>query len=400
MSQPVFVNAFQVRSRFLVFGAINQGPVGFIRLASSQSQVATASNLVGYEMRVVTVTDQYASAQTINTAMGVKLGLSTPDAPTQLTLDTTDPTKIIASWGAPNFDGGFPIDDYEVRSNGQVICANIQVRMCEISPLTQSTLYRIEVRARNAAGMGAVASAQHTTPTPPAVTLNSGTELLVRLPAMQSFIPKLARPGQIVGVGGTKLNAINELRLGGVKIDFTAVSATELRFRVPLDTKPGTYNIEHYSEFGKVTVIDALTVVAAPATESPVTESPVTESPVTESPVTESPEPGDTDSPEVPGDSGSGSNGSGSNGSGSSGGNSGGSSSGGNSSGGTDSGASESPDSEVDNGESESESTDSEVALPDTEEREPISLLWILLISLVIAGVSYWLLARKQSKRS
>jgi hypothetical protein len=398
VSQPVFVNAFQVRSRVLVFGAINQGPVGFIRLASSQSQVATASNLIGYEMRVVTVTDQYASAQTINTAMGVKLGLSTPDAPTQLTLDTTDPTKIIASWGAPNFDGGFPIEDYEVRSNGQVICANIQVRMCEISPLTQSTLYRIEVRARSGAGLGAAASAQHTTPTPPAVTLNSGTELLVRLPAMQNFIPKLARPGQIVEVGGTKLNAINELRLGGVKIDFTAVSATELRFRVPLDTKPGTYNIEHYSEFGKVTVIDALTVVLAPATESPMTESPVTESPVTESP-----EPGDTDSPEVPGDSGSGSSGSGgsgSNGSGSTGGSSGGSSSGGNSPGGSDSGASESPDSEVDNGGSSPEPTDSEIALPDAEERQPISLLWILLLALVIAGASYWLLARRQSERS
>jgi hypothetical protein len=330
--------------------------------------------------------------------MGVKLGLSTPDAPTQLTLDTTDPTKIIASWGAPNFDGGFPIEDYEVRSNGQVICANIQVRMCEISPLTQSTLYRIEVRARSGAGLGAAASAQHTTPTPPAVTLNSGTELLVRLPAMQNFIPKLARPGQIVEVGGTKLNAINELRLGGVKIDFTAVSATELRFRVPLDTKPGTYNIEHYSEFGKVTVIDALTVVLAPATESPMTESPVTESPVTESP-----EPGDTDSPEVPGDSGSGSSGSGgsgSNGSGSTGGSSGGSSSGGNSPGGSDSGASESPDSEVDNGGSSPEPTDSEIARPDAEERQPISLLWILLLALVIAGASYWLLARRQSERS
>ena len=394
--QPVFVNTFQVRSRVVVFGAVNQGPMGFVRLASSQSQVATASNLVGYEIRVVTVTDEHSTSQTINTAMGVKLGLSTPEAPTQLTLDTTDPTKIIASWGAPNFDGGFPIDDYEVRANGQVICANIQVRMCEIAPLTESTLYKIEVRARSAAGFGAVASAQHTTPTPAAVSLNSGTELLVRLPAMQNFIPKLARPGQVVEVGGTKLNAITELRLGGVKVDFTAVSTTELRFRVPLETKPGTYNIEHFSEFGKVTVIDAITVIDGAVTESPVTESPATDSPNTDDP-TNSPETGETDSPVVPGDNtdGSGNGGSGSTGNDTDGTDSSGSQSGGS----TDGGSSGSDSDSESDGESgqPGETTDSEVALPEGK-REPVSILWWLLLAMLIAGGSLWLLSRKPAR--
>ncbi|BDQ00819.1 LamG-like jellyroll fold domain-containing protein [Aquiluna sp. KACHI24] len=397
--QPVFVNAFQVRSRVVVFGAVNQGPMGFIRLASSQSQVATASNLVGYEIRVVTVTDEHSTSQTINTAMGVKLGLSTPEAPTQLTLDTTDPTKIIASWGAPNFDGGFPIDDYEVRANGQVICANIQIRMCEISPLTDSTLYRIEVRARSAAGFGAIASAQHTTPTPPAVSLNSGTELLVRLPAMQNFIPKLVRPGQVVEVGGTKLNAINELRLGGVKVDFTAVSATELRFRVPLGTQPGTYNIEHFSEFGKVTVIDAITVITGSLTESPITESPSTDSPDTDQ--TESPETGNTESPEVPNDgNGSSDNGSSNGGSDSSdSGNNRPEDSGNDSGSGSDNPGGDSADGDGSEPEVEpGDETQSEVALP-AGRAEPTLMLWWLLIALLIAGASLWLLSRNRGDR-
>jgi hypothetical protein len=143
--------------------------MGFVSLASVQQNAATESATIGYTMKVVTITDTYSSSQTINTANGVKIGLSAPAAPTQLSLDTQDPSRIIVSWGAPTSDGGFAIEDYDVQVNGQTICANIQARMCEVGTLSPSVTYNVSVMARNALGLGEAAVASHTTPAPPVV---------------------------------------------------------------------------------------------------------------------------------------------------------------------------------------------------------------------------------------
>ncbi|NBU22639.1 MAG: hypothetical protein EBS38_01835 [Actinobacteria bacterium] len=263
-TQPVFVSAFQTRPRVVVFGAVNQGPLGFIRLASSQSQ-AVASSQTGYEIRVVTITDEHSTSQTINTAMGVKLGLGAPSAPTQLTLDTTDPTKIIASWGAPDFDGGYPVLDYELRSNGQVICANITTRMCEISPLLQSTTYRIEVRARNSIGFGTAASSQHTTPTPPRpVLLGGGSELVIKTPAITSYSTRvIPLQGATVRVEGVRLRGVDAMLLNGKAISFSFITDSQLMIELPANPA-GTYDLLMLGTNGRVTIVDAFTYAPEP----------------------------------------------------------------------------------------------------------------------------------------
>jgi hypothetical protein len=160
---------YRTTSKVFVFGTVQHRPMGFVSLASAQQNAATESATVGYTMKVVTITDTYSSSQTINTANGVKVGLSEPAAPTQLSLDTQDESKIIVSWGAPTSDGGFAIEDYDVQVNGQTICANIQVRMCEVGTLSPSVTYNVSVKARNALGLGEAAVASHTTPAPPVV---------------------------------------------------------------------------------------------------------------------------------------------------------------------------------------------------------------------------------------
>jgi hypothetical protein len=258
--QPVFVSAFNVRSRVVIFGAVNQGPLGFIRLASSQSQIV-ASSQTAYQVRVVTITDEHSTSQTINTATGEKFGLGAPEAPTQLTIDSTDPTKLIASWGAPGFDGGLPVIDYEVRSNGQVICANITARMCEISPLEVSTTYRIEVRARNSIGFGVTASAQHTTPTPPPPQLLGGAELASKTPVFTSYSQRvLPLKGATVRVEGTRLRMIESISVAGRSVTFSFVSNSELTLELPA-LPEGTYDLVLLGEHGRLVIVDAFTFV-------------------------------------------------------------------------------------------------------------------------------------------
>jgi hypothetical protein len=165
---------FQPTGGVYIFGAQTQGRMGFFSLASS-STPSTESAQVSYTMKVVTITDAFSSSQTINTANGVKIGLGAPEAPTSLTLDTSDVSKIVVKWSAPASDGGFAVLDYDLSSNGQVICANIQLMVCEISPLTAGTTYNIEVKARNAIGLGAPAQAIHTTaPAPIVLSTDTG----------------------------------------------------------------------------------------------------------------------------------------------------------------------------------------------------------------------------------
>jgi uncharacterized membrane protein YgcG len=258
-------------SRFFVFGSQPHRPVGFISLASIQSP-STASATAGYSMRVVTITDVHSSSRIVNTANGVKLGLTTPGAPTQLTLDTNDPTKIVVSWGAPQSDGGFAVLNYDVILNGdRVICPGFTTMVCEITGLTQSTTYNIEVKARNALGLGEAAAASHTTPAPPVITTQGQNEQLQlalgQIPRLNIFTPSLARPGAVVRVTGERLDRIASLSLEGAGLEYVIYGPTSIAFKVPVDTLPGRYSIIHTSSFGQVTVMDAITVLGSPVDE-------------------------------------------------------------------------------------------------------------------------------------
>jgi hypothetical protein len=223
-------------------------------------------------MRVVTITDVHSSSRIVNTANGVKLGMTTPGAPTQLTLDTTDPTKIVVSWGAPQSDGGFAVLDYDVILNGdRVICPGFTTMVCEITGLTQSTTYNIEVKARNALGLGEAAAASHTTPAPPVITTQGQNEQLQlalgQIPRLNIFTPSLARPGAVVRVTGERLDRIASLSLEGAGLEYVIYGPTSMAFKVPVDTLPGRYSIIHTSSFGQVTVMDAITVIGTAVEE-------------------------------------------------------------------------------------------------------------------------------------
>jgi hypothetical protein len=292
--QPLYMP----NSRIHVFGAVRTAPVGFFTLASI-SQPNTESASVGYNLRVVTITDTRSVSQEINTANGIKLGLSTPSAPTQLNLDTSNPDKITITWAAPNSDGGFPLESYQVKSNGRVICVDLQARVCELNPLDPSTVYDIEVQAKNALGFGAAAQSSHTTPEPPVQlsSLQSGAAAaLIRIPEMNSFTPRLVRPGSVVSITGTKLNTIRSLALDELGVDFLLISETQMRFRVPESIQPGTYDVVHTSEYGKVTVLDAILVAGDPVNEElePVAPKPKPgDATATPTPSPQQPAPGD-----------------------------------------------------------------------------------------------------------
>jgi len=315
--------AMNLTNRLFVFGSNPTRPAGFISLASIQNQ-PTISATAEYSIKVVTITDSYTESLPVNTANGLKLGLSTPAAPTQLGLDTSDPSKITVAWSPPLSDGGFEILDYQVVLNGErVICNNLSSLTCVISPLQDSTTYNISVVARNALGLGEAAVASHTTPTPPPPPIvetpaagGSGGFLPpmsdaaagARVPQFDSFTPSVVRPGQVVVVAGTKLDTVTRVMLGGVEVNFVLISNNELHFVVPTTLKPGLYSVERYTDFGRYINRDAITVVGdpvsesivapIPATQSPTTSVPVTPGPVTPGPVTPGPS---TQSPVTPG---------------------------------------------------------------------------------------------------
>jgi hypothetical protein len=190
----VVASYYRTTSNVFVFGTMQHRPMGFVSLASVQQNAATTSATVGYTMKVVTITDTYSSSQTINTANGVKVGLSAPAAPTQLSLDTQDPSKIIVSWGAPTSDGGFAIEDYDVEVNGQTICANIQVRVCEVGTLSPSVTYNVSVKARNALGLGEAAVASYTTPAPPPVAVSVTLDPVTTSPTLSPTVSPTISP--------------------------------------------------------------------------------------------------------------------------------------------------------------------------------------------------------------
>lgn len=436
--------AMNLTNRLFVFGSNPTRPAGFISLASVQNQ-STISATAEYSIKVVTITDTYTESMPVNTANGLKIGLSTPAAPTQLGLDTSDPSKMTVAWSPPLSDGGFPILDYQVVLNGErIICNNLPSRTCVISPLADSTTYNIQVMARNALGVGAAAVASHTTPTPPpppvVETTGGGSGGFLppisdasgaRVPQFNTFTPSVVRPGQVVVVDGNKLDTITRVMLGGVDVNFVLISNTELHFVVPTTTKPGLYSVERFTDFGRYINRNAITVMGdpvsesivvpnpvtqspttsvpvtpGPSTQSPVTPGPSTQSPVTPGPSTQSPvtpgpvTPGpSTQSPVTPGEEGeapgTGEPGSGQAGSGSEGeaGSGSSTSSPGESDGSTGPGQTDGAEQVPPGGEGK---TDSENVAIGENESEPVNpLIWIFLIAMLLAAGSYFALRRK-----
>jgi len=103
----------------------------------------------------------------------------------------------------------------------------------------------------------------------------------MRLPSMTTFVPKIVQPGAVVMVTGEKLDRIKSIKIGSVTVEFVLYGPNRLAFKVPMNTVAGVYSVEHFSDFGRVVVQDALTVAGSTVNEDlPVTEPNKTESPV------------------------------------------------------------------------------------------------------------------------
>ncbi len=83
-------------------------------------------------------------------------------------------------------------------------------------------------------------------------------------------------------VKGNKLDRIGSLSILGKSIAIESQSRNELTFTY-IPTTVGVFAVDFFSDFGKLTALDAITVNApAPAVVSPVTESPITPEPTVE----------------------------------------------------------------------------------------------------------------------
>lgn len=93
---------------------------------------------------------------------------------------------------------------------------------------------------------------------------------------LRELLPKSSNSVRIL-VKGNKLELITGIAILGRELSITSQSRNELTFEF-LPSLEGTYSVDFFSQFGKLTVMDAITViaspVAAPSTDSAATQPP------------------------------------------------------------------------------------------------------------------------------
>jgi len=253
---------------------------------ATRSPTALADLGTNYEFMVITVTDELSTSNVINTARVQQQLVTAPSAPSTVSAQPVDRDMFIA-WGSSVFDGGANIIDYTVFVNGVQVAVTPVASSTIFANWQYSTTYTVEVKARNEIGFSAAKTFVLTTPedpTPPVVAVtvsNEIAEVVMRLPSMTTFVPKIVQPGAVVMVTGEKLDRIKSIKIGSVTVEFVLYGPNRLAFKVPMNTVAGVYSVEHFSDFGRVVVQDALTVAGSTVNEElPVTEPNKTESPV------------------------------------------------------------------------------------------------------------------------
>jgi hypothetical protein len=234
--------------------------------AQQQGQLGT-----NYEFMIITVTDQVSTSNSINTAMVQQQLLTAPAAPSTISAEPTGRDMFIA-WGGSVFDGGSNIIDYVVTVNGQTVATSATPSSTIFANWQYSTTYQVQVKARNSIGLSPATTFTLTTPadpTPPVVITESSEvrEMILRLPQMISFNPKIAQPGSVVTVAGEKLDKLKTVKLGSRNVEFVVFGPNRLDIKVPMDMAAGLYSVEHFSEWGRVVVQDALTIAGSPVNE-------------------------------------------------------------------------------------------------------------------------------------
>jgi hypothetical protein len=82
-------------------------------------------------------------------------------------------------------------------------------------------------------------------------------------PTIFSLSKKSARSGESLAAFGHTLSTVSYLEIAGVRVAVAELSDTRFAFDVPTGLKPGVYDLVVFSSFGKLTVQDAITILAS-----------------------------------------------------------------------------------------------------------------------------------------
>lgn len=179
---------------------------------------------------------------------------------------------MLIAWAGSVFDGGSNIIDYTVKVNGAVVTVSPTPSSAIFANWRYSTTYNVEVQARNEVGFSQPTTFVLTTPadpTPPPASASPtlANEVFEKMPQIYTITPNVAQPGSVVSAEGFKLDRIKSLKLGNQTVEFRVLSDKKLLFKIPTATAAGTYSLEHFSDWGRVILQDALTVAGTPVNE-------------------------------------------------------------------------------------------------------------------------------------
>ena len=252
--------------------------------AFSQSISIPMAN--SYNLKVVTMTDSSSSALTdVNVASGMQRGLGVPGRPRNEVLEA-DSQKLRVAWSEPNSDGGSAVTHYMIRKAGDAAppCSVVDPSTApssgavdedwnfslnqpaalsyEQTSLSAGSSYEIAIFACNGIGASAPAILTHSIPTPPTIgnTPYPG-------PILASFAPRTAVTEQVITVSGERLNLIDSMFMGNKPVEYTVISANQLRMKVPAGLADSVYDVIVYSSYGILTAQDALRVMGTPVNE-------------------------------------------------------------------------------------------------------------------------------------
>lgn len=294
----IFTQLFSFQFAPFSFMSFNDTPfLPMARTLNNTPAPATSTELASnYEFKVVTITDVNSTSVAINTAFVQQRLLLVPTAPLTVSAEVVGRDLMIA-WAGSVFDGGANILDYQISVNGQPLTVSPTPSTVMFRNWDWETEYVVEVRARNEMGLSQPSVIRITTPidpTPPPLPPSVSEVVLTfpesqaiqafgQVPLMTSFTPRIVQPGAVVRVLGTKFNTINSIKVGPMQVEFVVHGPNSLSLKIPVNAEPGVYNVEHMSDWGRVTIQNALTVAGSAVNEDivqPVVPQP-TQSPVT-----------------------------------------------------------------------------------------------------------------------
>lgn len=238
----------------------------------------TFTNLINgqaYDAMIVTVTTANTMSLVSNTAEVRETPRTVPDAPASILIFEVG-SNLVISWTSPVSDGGNAISEYAATISGApCVLANPTDTTCSITTPTAAGDYPIEVKAKNAAGLGQavtgiftkVAAIAPPVVLPPVVSppSNGGNDSVTPdKPQMKllSFSVKTfsARGGQVLKVFAENMEGVTEVLVNGIPAKIINRSAAGVEVVMPKHPN-GKVTITFVGPNGRLEVPEALTYV-------------------------------------------------------------------------------------------------------------------------------------------